>query len=221
MFFPGRGPCRLIALLICLAVEAQAGGQQTGHPADGLPVPRSRLTQEELDLAIRIATRGTAAAGARSYLRETSAGKTVLSRVEMTVGDKNDPDAVFAIVTAYNYERHETSRRLVDLTRGSVVWERVYNDGSAPLAPVERDRAIRLVLGDDRVRELLGEFLDDVEVEFLLPTFTGAASPFVGKRVAMALFKTEAGYLADLPTISANLTDGTVVVGARDAGAEP
>ncbi len=208
----------LLPLFLCLLASVPAKAQDIEHPASGLPIPRSRLTPKDVDLAIRIASNGSVsfgspvAAASPSSVRRSPTENTVLSRVEMAVGNKDESGSLFALVTTYNYERHETSSRLIDLTQESIVWERIANDGSAPLAPVETDEARRLALEDPRVRGLLGSFLDGVELEFLHPTITDAGHRLFGKRVALVLFKTENGYIADLPAVFANLTDAEVVL---------
>ena len=208
----------LFALLLCLTASVPANGQNIEHPASDLPIPRSRLSSEEAERAIRIATdgsvtrRSSAAAASTSYLSSSPDDKTVLSRVEMAIGSKDKPDSVFAIVTTYNYDRHETSRRLIDLTREAVVWERIANDGSGPLAPVEMNEARRLALEDARIRGFLGASLENVDVEFLRPIIWDPEDPLFGKRIARLLFETENGYLADLPIVIANLTDAEIVL---------
>lgn len=136
----------------------------------------------------------------------------MISRVEMTVGDKADPESLFAIVTMYNYERHESIRRLIDVARARIVSERVANDGSAPLAPVETDQARRLVVGDSRIPQLLGASLDTVDLEFLNPLIADTRHPCFGKRVALVLFKKDRGYLTGPSSVYANLTDDEVVL---------
>ncbi len=201
-------PAALVAMSALVAVPAEA--QQVDHPASGLPIPRSHLTPEDRDRAIRIATGGAVEPGlARSPSR---AGRTVVSRVEMTVGDKDDPESLFAVVTMYNYTRHETIRRVIDVARARIVSERVDNDGSAPLAPVETDQARRLVLGDSRIPQLLGASLDNVDLEFLNPLITDTRHPCFGKRVALVLFRKGRGYLTGPPSVCANLTDDEVVL---------
>lgn len=197
-------------LLCILLVALPASAQQADHPASGLPIPRSHLTPEERDRATRIATGGAVEPGlARSFSRTD---RVVVSRVEMTVGDKNDPDSLFAIVTMYDYERHETIRRLIDVVRGRIVSERVANDGSAPLAPVETDQARRLVLSDSRIPRLLGASLDAVDLEFLNPLITDTRHPCFGKRVALVLFRKDRGYVTGPSSVYANLTDEEVVL---------
>ncbi len=193
----------LLTLFLFLLAPIPANAQEIDHPASGLPIPRSRLTPEEVELASRIAMSGSVA---------SRAGKTVLSRVKMAVGDKDEPQSLLAVVTTYNYERHETSRRLIDLTRESIVWERIVSDGSAPLAQVEVEEARRLVLQDARIQGLVGSSLDGVELEFPHPIITDARHRLFGKRVVLVLFKTEDGYRSDLPAVFANLTDAEVLL---------
>lgn len=130
----------------------------------------------------------------------------------MTVGAKDEPDSLFAVVTTYSYGTHRTTRRLIDLRRESVVWERSADDGSAPLAPVEANEAKRLALEEPRVRGLLGSSLSGVELEILHPIIGDTGHPLFGKRVALVLFKAGNDYLADLPAVFANLTDADVFI---------
>ena len=210
---PGLGPAARAEELVSNL------GQQPDDPTGGLRVPRSRLTPEELHLAIRIATTGSAQPGSRPS-GDAAGGKTVVSGVEMALGDKDDPESVLAIVVTYNYERHETSRRTVDLKQKRIVREDILGDASAPLATVEKDEARRLVLANARVRELLGSHLAAVEVGFLQPTLEDAGHPYFGKRIAHALFTAGSDYLG-LPAVLVNLTDGEVLVEERRPGAEP
>ncbi len=206
------------ALLLGLTASVPADGQDIEHPASGLPIPRSRLTSEEAERAIRIATDGSvtrlssATVASPSYQSSSPDDRTVVSGVEMVAGNKDEPVSVFAIVTTYNYDRHETSRRLVDLTREAVVWERIANDGSGPLAPVEIDEAKRLALEDGRIRGFLGASPENVDIEFLRPTIRDPEDPLFGKRIAQLFFKTENDYVAGLPSVIANLTDGEIVL---------
>ena len=200
----------LTAIALSLLAAVGVSAQQADHPAGGLPIPRSHLTPEDRARAIRIATGVAVEPGLTpSFSR---AGRTVVSRVEMTVGDKDDPESLFAIVTMYNYERHETIRRLIDLLRARIASEQVANDGSAPLAPVETDQARRLVASDSRIPQFLGASLDNVDLEFLNPLITDTRHPCFGKRVALVLFKNARGYLSGPSLVYVNLTDDAVVI---------
>lgn len=211
-------PCRpgvaFRAAALCLLLGIQAAtpalAQNVAHPAGDLPVPRSHLTREELDLAIRVAVGG----GVESPSRRSAdrIARTVVARAQLAVGDKKEPGSLHAIVTTYDYDRHRTTRSLVDLNRQETVRTRITNDASAPLAPVEMNEAGRLILEDSRVSRLLGASLNDVELEFLNPTIEDRDHPCFGKRVALVLFRTDRGYRTGLPPVFANLTDGVVVL---------
>jgi len=206
------------ASLLCLLSSVPLSAQQVDHPADGLPNPRSRLTPAEADRAVRVATGGAVtswsptSAAPSSFARAPAAGGTVVSSVRMTVGRKDEPDSLFAVVTTYSYGTHRTTRRLIDLRRESIVWERSAADGRAPLAPVEEATAKRLALEDPRVRGLLGSSIGVVVLEILHPIIGDTGHPLFGKRVALVLFKAGHDYLAGLPAVFANLTDADIFI---------
>lgn len=210
-----RNPVSVVvaALLISIppSILPPATGQETEHPASGLPIPPSHLTGEDMDLALSIGAGRFVRSGLLERRADRSAAETtVFSGVEMVSDGK--PDSRLAIITTYNYERHETTRRLVDLNRKTVVEEHVSSDGSAPLAQVELVAAEHLVLADSRVRELLGSSFDGVQVGFLRTGTTSPDDPLFGKRTVAASFKTERGYLVGLPLVVVNLTDAKVVL---------
>ena len=199
------------ALFLSLSTSTVTTAQDSAHPASNLPIPRSHLTDAELSRVVQIGTSGLSLVTDPSVLREKSSGEmTVLSSVEIV--DDNKPGSLLAIVTTYNYNRNETTRRLVDLVQNKVVDKQTTKGDGAPLAKVEKKAVEALVLDDPRIIKLLGPDINDVEVETLLTRTQNSEDQFYGKRVVVALLKTSRGYPQYLPKIFVNLTDSKVVI---------
>ena len=211
--------CSVAALLLSLSISTVMRAQDSGHPASNLLIPKSHLTDEEFDQAVKIGTRGPIITSfvcgpdlqrCFMFLEKSPEETTVLSSVESV--DDNNTESRLAIVTTYNYTRNETTRRLVDLDRSEVVDEQTTKGSSAPLAEVETEVAKALVLNDPRIAKFLGPDMDGVEVEILLTGTQNSEDKFYGKRVVLALLKTSRGYPQSLPQIFVNLTDSEVVI---------
>ena len=117
-----------------------------------------------------------------------------------------------AVVTSYQYEGNFTINRLVDLNSGRVIEEDRIQNGGARFTNVEQQYARELLLattgfGADRAAAGHAQF------NFLLTTTPDPNSPLFGRRVVNVLISTPEGYLAEVPRISINLTDATVIVG--------
>ena len=82
----------------------------------------------------------------------------------------------------------------------------------ASLAEIELETAKELILNDPRIAELLGEYIDDVEVEMLLTSTGSPEDVFYQKRVVYTMLKTSMGYPEIVPKIFVNLTDLEVVI---------
>jgi hypothetical protein len=203
-----------IGLALATGVFAFASAQE--HPAAGLPVPRSSLTEAEEARAIQVATPQGAIDNPSqlhpSSARAGGADRVVVSRVQSVASDKTDQR--LAVVTSYEYGANTTVNRLIDVNTGAVIEEQRYQGAGAPVASVERDYAEQLLMADERVRRLI-EPLQGATISFLLTTTEDPSNPLYGKRVLGALINTPYGYLTDTPRISVNLTDATVIVQPR------
>ena len=205
---------RLSLSLVCvlplfLSVSTVAVAQDTGHDVSELPIPKSRLTDDERDRAVLVATANSAVLMVSPLDEGPAEAPTVLSGVESV--DDNNPATRLAIVTTYSYESNETTRALVDLVKNELLTTQTTIGTSAPLADVERDTVERLVLSDPHIAEHLGHDIGAVEVEMLLTRTQDRTDPFYNKRVVMAIMKTDNGYLR-LPPIFVNLTDLEVII---------
>ena len=199
---------RLAPVFIAALLSTTLSGLAQDHPAAQLPVPNSALSHEERAKAIALALPQQAAVSSLT-LSQTASPRTVVSNVQAT--DDTKGHGRQAVVTIYQYQGNVTIRRLVDLQESRVVSEERSTEATPPLSSAEQDYARALLLSNERVAQLLGPFRDATTIELLLTHTAQPNSPFSGKRVVGALFKTPRGYLAQGPKVFANLTDGTVV----------
>jgi hypothetical protein len=204
-----------LGVALIVGMLASANGQQ--HPAAGLPAPRS-LTAAEQARAINSATpRGTVASPAQLHPGSTrlpgSPGRVVVSRVQPVAVD--NPTQRLAVVTTYEYDGNTTVNRLVDVETGAVLNEDRTSQGGAPIAEVESQFALQLLMADDRIRKLIDRYKGNSRFDLLLTTSEDPGNPLYGKRVVSALISTPYGYLADGPRITVNLTDATVILEPR------
>ena len=195
-----------------LIVGAFATASAQDHPAANLPIPRSSLTDAEQARAIQLANpQGSIADAAQLHpsSSRTQPNRTVVSRVQAVGADKTDQR--LAVVTLYQYEGNLTLNRLVDVNSGQVLNEDRIAGAGAPVANVEGEYARSLVMADSRVQKLI-ENVQGASVTLLLTNISDPNSPLFGKRVVNALINTPEGYLTEVPRISVNLTDATVIV---------
>ena len=201
----------VLPVLLSLASPSITYGQSSDHPASHLPIPRSHLTDSEIQQAAKLGAEGALHTLVPQPAAAMSTGNiTVLSSIESV--DDNTPGSRLALVTSYSYDRNVTIRRLVDLTENVVVQEQVTDDSSAPLAELEKNAVEHLVLIDDRIANLLGEDKDHVTVEMLLTRTRNRDDRFFGKRVVSVLLKIPQGYLVNIPNIYVNLSNVEVVL---------
>jgi Cu2+-containing amine oxidase len=195
-----------------LIVGAFASASAQDHPAANLPIPRSSLTDAEQARAIQLANpQGSISTASQLHpsSSRTQPNRTVVSRVQAVGADKVDQR--LAVVTLYQYEGNLTLNRLVDVNSGQVIEEDRISGAGAPVANVEGEYARSLVMADSRVQKLI-ENVQGASVTLLLTNISDPASPLFGKRVVNALINTPEGYLTEVPRISVNLTDATVIV---------
>ena len=195
-----------------LIVGAFASASAQDHPAANLPIPRSSLTDAEQARAIQLANpQGSISTASQLHpsSSRTQPNRTVVSRVQAVGADKTDQR--LAVVTLYQYEGNVTLNRLVDVNSGQVLNEDRISGAGAPVANVEGEYARSLVLADSRVQKLI-ENVQGASVTLLLTNISDPGSPLFGKRVVNALINTPEGYLTEVPRISVNLTDATVIV---------
>ena len=203
--------CLVLPLLLSLASPSTTYGQSSDHPASHLPIPRSHLTDSEIQQAAKLGAEGALdTLVPRPVAAMSTRNITVLSSIESV--DDNTPGSRLALVTSYSYDRNVTIRRLVDLTRNVIVQEQVTDDSSAPLAELEKNAIEHFVRTDDRIANLLGEVKEQVTVEMLLTRTRDRDDRFFGKRVVSVLLKTPQGYLVNLPNIYVNLSNVEVVL---------
>jgi hypothetical protein len=200
--------------LAVTCVIASASAQD--HPAAGLPIPRTSLTDAEHARAIALAepsTAITAAAGLHPDGTHARSGpnRVVVTDVQAVGVDKTSER--LAVVTLYQYEGNITVNRLVDLSSGRVIEEDRLPGGGARFTNVEREYALQLLMADDRVRRLIDPLGGEAHFDLLLSTTPDPSNPLFGKRVVNVLISTPDGYLTEVPRISVNLTDAAVVVG--------
>jgi hypothetical protein len=206
---------RAAALGLAFSVSILAVATAQDHPAAGLSIPQSSLTDAEHARAIALA-QPSAAISTPNALHPDSARNSGSSRVVVTdvqaVGiDKTNER--LAVVTLYEYENNTTINRLVDLSNGRVVEEDRIQNGGARFTNVEQQYARELLLRDDRIRQLIAPLQGQETFNFLLTTTPDPNNPLYGKRVVNVLISTPEGYLTEVPRISINLTDAAVVVG--------
>lgn len=201
-----------LGLALVAGVFASASAQD--HPAANLPIPRSSLTDAEQARAIQLANpQGSIGSAAQLHPDAVSSrgtpNRVVVSRVQAVGADKTDQR--LAVVTLYQYEGNVTLNRLVDVNSGQVIDEDRIQGAGAPVANVEGEYARSLVMADSRVQQLIGN-IQGASVTLLLTNVSDPTNPLFGKRVVNALINTPEGYLTEVPRISVNLTDATVIV---------
>jgi Cu2+-containing amine oxidase len=203
------------ALGLVLTVGIMAGAGAQDHPASGLSIPQSSLTDAEHARAIALAQPqaaiSTASALHPDSARNSGSNRVVVTDVQAVGVDKTSER--LAVVTLYEYENNTTINRLVDLNNGRVVEEDRIQNGGARFTNVEQQYARELLLGDERVRRLIEPLGGTESFNFLLTTTPDPSNPLFGKRVVNVLISTPEGYLTEVPRISINLTDASVVVG--------
>ena len=207
-----------LGLTFSVSILAVAVAQdQSQHPAAGLSVPQSSLTDAETARAIALAEPSAVIASARDQLHPDGAlarsggSRVVVTDVQAVGVDKTSER--LAVVTSYQYEGNLTINRLVDLNSGRVVEEDRMQNGGARFTNVEQQYARELLMGDERIRRIVEPLGDTAQFNFLLTSTPDPNNPLFGKRVVNVLISTPDGYLAELPRISINLTDAAVVVG--------
>ena len=201
-----------IVMTSCILANAKA----QDHPAAGLNIPRSSLSDAEQARAIALAEPQAAISSPSALHPDNVSARGTPNRVVVTdvqaVGvDKTDQR--LAVVTLYQYEGNLTVNRLVDLNSGRVVEEDRIQNGGARFTNVEQQYARELLMGDERVRRLIEPLQGRESFNFLLTTTPDPNNPLYGKRVVNVLISTPEGYLTEIPRISINLTDAAVVVG--------
>jgi hypothetical protein len=197
-------------------VLANASAQD--HPASGLTIPQSSLTDAERARAIALAepqsTIGTAAAlHPANVSARNSPNRVVVTDVQAVGLDKTSQR--LAVVTSYQYEGNLTINRLVDLNNGQVLNEDRIQNGGARFTDVEIDYAQQLLLADERIQRLIAPLQGRETFNFLLSTTPDPNDPMYAKRVVNVLINSPDGYLTDVPRISINLTDAAVIVGPQ------
>ena len=206
---------RAAALGLGFSVSILAVAVAQDHPAAGLSIPQSSLTDAEHARAIALAepqsTVSTASALHPDSARNTGTNRVVVTDVQAVGVDKVNER--LAVVTSYQYEGNITINRLVDLNSGRVVEEDRIQNGGARFTNVEQQYARELLMGDERVRRLIEPLQGRESFNFLLTTTPDPNNPLYGKRVVNVLISTPEGYLTEIPRISINLTDAAVVVG--------
>jgi Cu2+-containing amine oxidase len=201
---------RLAPVFAAALLSATIPGLAQDHPASQLPVPNSTLSLEERAKAVAVALPQQAAVSSLTLSQVGAPNRVVVSNVQAI--DETKAEGRQALVTIYQYQDNVTLRRLVDLKESRIVSEERSTQSTPPLAPVEQDYARALLLANERVAQLLGPMRDVTKTEFLLTHTSAPDSPFYGKRVVGALFRTPRGYLANAPKVFVNLTDGAVVL---------
>ena len=153
---------RAAALGLGFSVSILAVAVAQDHPAAGLSIPQSSLTDAEHARAIALAepqsTVSTASALHPDSARNTGTNRVVVTDVQAVGVDKVNER--LAVVTSYQYEGNITINRLVDLNSGRVVEEDRIQNGGARFTNVEQQYARELLMGDERVRRLIEAFLD-------------------------------------------------------------
>ena len=206
---------RAAALGLAFSVSILAVATAQDHPAAGLPIPQSSLTDAEAARAIALAEPQSTVSEA-SALHPERARNSGINRVVVTDVQAVGVDKVnerLAVVTSYQYDGNFTINRLVDLNTGRVVEEDRIQNGGARFTNVEQQYARDLLLRDERVRALVAPLQGRESFNFLLTTTPDPNNPLFGKRVVNVLISTPEGYLTEVPRISINLTDAAVVVG--------
>ncbi|MGH6767429.1 MAG: hypothetical protein ACRECO_00240 [Xanthobacteraceae bacterium] len=204
-----------LGLVLASGIVMSAGAQQ--HPAAGLPLPRTSLSDAEQARAVQAASpQGPIASPSQLHpdsSRASGTDRVVVSRVQSVGADKTDQR--LAVVTLYEYESNTTVNRLVDVNSGAVIEEDRQQGSGAPVATVEGQYAESLLRADARVRKLLEPFQGNATFSLLLTTTEDRSSPLYGKRVLSAIISTPEGFLTGGPRISVNLTDAAVIVQPR------
>jgi hypothetical protein len=205
-----------LGLTFSVCILAGAGAQdQSQHPAAGLSIPQSSLTPAEHARAIALAEPSSSVSTANALhpdsARNSGINRVVVTDVQAVGVDKTNER--LAVVTLYEYENNTTVNRLVDLNSGRVVDEDRIQNGGARFTNVEQQYARELLMADERVRRLVEPLQGRESFNFLLTTTPDPNNPLYGKRVVNVLISTPEGYLTEVPRISINLTDASVVVG--------
>ena len=204
--------CFAFMPFLTLLIFASAQAQDAEHPARQLLIPQSHLSDRQSTIAAELGASELfrmAPASVGSILG--SGERIILSSVQQV--SNNDPDSFLALVTIYNYDRHETIRRLVDLNRREVVSEKVSKGGSAPLAEVEKLAAEALIRNNARIAAWPSlNDMEDVELEFLLASTPNREDPLYGQRAAAVIFKTSRGYPQTIPKVFVSLTNARVII---------
>jgi hypothetical protein len=203
-----------IVMTSCILASAKA----QDHPAAGLNIPRSSLSDAEQARAIALAEPLAAISSPSALHPDNISARGTPNRVVVTdvqaVGvDKTDQR--LAVVTLYQYEGNLTVNRLVDLNSGRVVEEDRIQNGGAPFTNVEMQYARQLLLADERIRRLIEPLQGQEQFNFLLSVTSDPNDPMFGKRVVNVLINTPEGYLTEVPRIAINLTDAAVIVGPQ------
>ena len=207
---------RAAALGLAFSVSILAIAVAQDHPAAGLSIPQSSLTDAEHARAIALAEPSAAILSPSALHPDARSERNSPNRVVVTDVQAVGVDKVnerLAVVTSYQYEGNITINRLVDLNSGRVVEEDRIQNGGARFTNVEQQYARELLMGDERVRRLIEPLQGRESFNFLLTTTPDPNNPLFGKRVVNVLISTPEGYLTEIPRISINLTDAAVVVG--------
>lgn len=203
------------ALGLVLSIGMLASASAQDHPAEGLTIPQSSLTDAERARAIALAEPQTVATTASALHPESARNegrdRVVVTNVQAVGTDKTSER--LAVVTLYQYEGNQTINRLVDLSSGRVVDEDRMQNGGANFTNLEFDYVRQLLLADERVRKLVEPLQGQYTFTYQIPTTPDPNNPLFGKRVVNALISTPEGYLTEVPRISVNLTDAAVIVG--------
>ena len=198
--------------VLMFSISMVTKAQDSDHPALNLPIPKSHLTLDELNLAVEVGANEIIPQNEVLFLRMGNPVglRIVLSDVESV--DDNNPESQLALVTTYHYDTNQTIRRLVDLKKSEVVNEQVIDEGSASLAKIEKEVAEFLVRDNTQINDFLGAAKNELKVETILSVTKNPESQFYRKRVVLVLLKTSHGYPQFMPKIFVNLTDLEVVI---------
>jgi hypothetical protein len=176
-------------------------------------VSAQSLTPVEEQLAVQLADpSGAIRSAAMLHPDATQArgspNRVVVSRIEPV---RNDSGQRLAVVTFYQYEGNITTSRLVDLDKNVIITERSSRDVGTPVAEVELEYARALLMGDERVKQLIEPFQGAVNIGLIPTVINDPAHPMYGKRVVTAMINTPEGFVTGIH-ITVNLTDATVNV---------
>jgi hypothetical protein len=181
-------------LVLLLVISLTSLGAREGDPDPDDP---AALTAAERKLVVDLAEQALKA-------KDLLSGKVYLTRIEVFHDNKDGRSPRKAIVTHYRYEGDLALLTHIDLGRKKVLYVESLRHFPTPLAPEEREQAIKLARAHPEVQKLLKQS-GSVQLEPLPIDYGMEDDPAHEHRVVDVLFRQD-GYYLRAPNVHVDLT---------------